>query len=155
MGITFHCEYCGKKIQAPNEAGGKWGKCPACSHKLYVPASDVGDTAATDPDVLAVWKWNDERNWRVLPKFSVDLNAAFAAAGKVELFSEDKFSAVLKQYPAAEELWCVAWEDDAAQDGYQAVHKDTPALAICAAILFYNLALRVFPFLPGVVDETR
>ncbi|MCJ7623304.1 MAG: polysulfide reductase NrfD [Anaerolineaceae bacterium] len=27
--------------------------------------------------------------------------------------------------------------------------------SICAAILFYNLALRVFPFLPEVADETR
>ena len=37
MAITFHCEHCGKKIEAPNSAGGKWGKCPACHNKLYVP----------------------------------------------------------------------------------------------------------------------
>jgi hypothetical protein len=37
MPITFHCEYCGKKIEAPDSAGGKWGKCPACHNKLYVP----------------------------------------------------------------------------------------------------------------------
>ncbi len=37
MSITFHCEYCGKKIEAPDSAGGKWGKCPACHNKLYVP----------------------------------------------------------------------------------------------------------------------
>ena len=37
MTIAFHCEYCGKKIEAPNSAGGKWGKCPACHNKLYVP----------------------------------------------------------------------------------------------------------------------
>lgn len=37
MSITFHCEYCGKKIEAQDNAGGKWGKCPACHNKLYVP----------------------------------------------------------------------------------------------------------------------
>lgn len=40
MGIAFNCEYCGKKIQAPDNAGGKWGKCPACHNKLYIPAPD-------------------------------------------------------------------------------------------------------------------
>jgi hypothetical protein len=39
MGISFHCEHCGKKIEAPDTAGGKWGKCPACHKKVYVPAS--------------------------------------------------------------------------------------------------------------------
>ncbi len=39
MGISFHCEHCGKKIEAPDTAGGKWGKCPACHNKVYVPAS--------------------------------------------------------------------------------------------------------------------
>jgi hypothetical protein len=37
MSITFHCEHCGKKIEAQDSAGGKWGKCPACHNKVYVP----------------------------------------------------------------------------------------------------------------------
>ncbi len=37
MAITIHCEHCGKKIEAPDSAGGKWGKCSACHNKLYVP----------------------------------------------------------------------------------------------------------------------
>ena len=37
MTITFHCEHCGKNIEAPDNAGGKWGKCPACHKKVYVP----------------------------------------------------------------------------------------------------------------------
>jgi len=37
MSITFQCEHCGKKIEAPDSAGGKWGKCPVCHNKLYVP----------------------------------------------------------------------------------------------------------------------
>jgi hypothetical protein len=43
MGISFHCEYCGKKIEAPDAAGGKWGKCPACRNKVYVPANNPPD----------------------------------------------------------------------------------------------------------------
>ena len=40
MSISFSCEFCGKKIQAPDTAGGKWGKCPACHNKLFVPPPD-------------------------------------------------------------------------------------------------------------------
>ena len=37
MSIIFNCEHCGKKIKSPDEAAGKWGKCPACHNKIYVP----------------------------------------------------------------------------------------------------------------------
>ena len=38
MGIKFHCEHCGKGIEAPDNSGGKWGKCPGCHNMVYVPA---------------------------------------------------------------------------------------------------------------------
>ena len=37
MPISFHCESCKKKIKAPDEGGGKWGSCPNCSHRCYIP----------------------------------------------------------------------------------------------------------------------
>ncbi len=37
MSISFHCESCKKKIKAPDETGGKWGKCPSCKHRCYIP----------------------------------------------------------------------------------------------------------------------
>lgn len=37
MPISFHCENCKKKITAPDSAGGKWGKCPFCNHRCYIP----------------------------------------------------------------------------------------------------------------------
>lgn len=37
MTIKLQCSLCGKKIEAPDSAGGKWGKCPACRNKIYVP----------------------------------------------------------------------------------------------------------------------
>ena len=40
MGISFNCEHCGKKIEAPDKAGGKWGRCPSCHNKVYVPGLD-------------------------------------------------------------------------------------------------------------------
>jgi len=49
MAITFHCEYCGKKIEAQDSAGGKRGKCPACHNKLYVPDLDSGDELKLAP----------------------------------------------------------------------------------------------------------
>ena len=49
MAIVFHCEHCGKKIEAPDTAGGKWGKCPACHNKLYVPALDTGEELKLAP----------------------------------------------------------------------------------------------------------
>ena len=49
MAITFHCEHCGKKIEAPDNTGGKWGKCPACHNKVYVPDSDAGEELKLAP----------------------------------------------------------------------------------------------------------
>ena len=37
MPISFGCEICKKKIKAPDGAGGKWGKCPHCGHRCYIP----------------------------------------------------------------------------------------------------------------------
>ncbi|MCD4699445.1 MAG: hypothetical protein K8R91_02600 [Phycisphaerae bacterium] len=38
MTITFQCEHCGKKIEAPDAMGGKRGKCPYCKQSNYIPA---------------------------------------------------------------------------------------------------------------------
>lgn len=43
MPISFHCEACKKKIKAPDQAGGKWGKCPYCNHRCYVPSPKRDD----------------------------------------------------------------------------------------------------------------
>ena len=43
MSISFHCESCKKKVKAPDEAGGKWGKCPYCNHRCYIPLPKSDD----------------------------------------------------------------------------------------------------------------
>ena len=37
MTISFRCEHCGKKVEAPDSAGGKRGKCPYCKLSNYIP----------------------------------------------------------------------------------------------------------------------
>ena len=37
MSISFKCECCEKNIKAPDNAGGKWGGCPHCGHRCYIP----------------------------------------------------------------------------------------------------------------------
>jgi len=49
MTITFNCEHCGKRIEAQDNARGKWGKCPVCHNKLYVPKSDSDEEIKLAP----------------------------------------------------------------------------------------------------------
>lgn len=37
MSIELHCPQCSKLIRAPDDAGGKKGKCPACGTTVYIP----------------------------------------------------------------------------------------------------------------------
>ena len=37
MSIELHCPKCSKLIRAPDNAGGKHGKCPYCQGKVYIP----------------------------------------------------------------------------------------------------------------------
>jgi phage FluMu protein Com len=46
MAITFRCEHCGMKVEAPDSAGGKRGKCPYCKQSNYIPSP------VSDQDVL-------------------------------------------------------------------------------------------------------
>jgi len=43
MSISFHCECCKKRIKAPDESGGKWGNCPYCNHRCYIPRPPAAD----------------------------------------------------------------------------------------------------------------
>jgi hypothetical protein len=61
MSIGFHCEHCGKRIEAPDDAGGKWGKCPCCHNKVYVPSKQPDEEMR-----LAPLDAEDERRKRQL-----------------------------------------------------------------------------------------
>lgn len=49
MAITFHCDHCGKKIEAGDSAAGKWGKCPSCGNKIYIPDLTTGEELQLSP----------------------------------------------------------------------------------------------------------
>ena len=69
MAIKFHCDHCGKKIEAPDTAGGKWGKCPACHNKVYVPQSQSAD----DPLTLAPVDETEEQKRQQLMRESFQI----------------------------------------------------------------------------------
>lgn len=43
MPISFHCQSCKKQIKGPDAAGGKWGRCPHCNHRCYIPTTKSDD----------------------------------------------------------------------------------------------------------------
>lgn len=51
MPIELHCPSCEKLIRAPDNAGGKHGKCPYCETKVYIPLppSDDDDEISIAP----------------------------------------------------------------------------------------------------------
>jgi DNA-directed RNA polymerase subunit RPC12/RpoP len=49
MSIVFHCEYCGKKVEAKDGSAGKRATCPACHNKVYVPSLDSDDELKLAP----------------------------------------------------------------------------------------------------------
>lgn len=49
MAITLHCEHCGKKVEAQDDAGGNWGKCPSCHNRIYIPDLGSGEELKLAP----------------------------------------------------------------------------------------------------------
>ncbi len=41
MPIEVHCNHCGKLVRAPDDAGGKHGKCPSCHQSVYIPTPET------------------------------------------------------------------------------------------------------------------
>ena len=65
MPITLHCESCKKKIIAPDNAGGKWGKCPFCNHRCYIP---MLETEEEEDLKLAPIDENEEKQYNQMMK---------------------------------------------------------------------------------------
>jgi len=41
MSIDLHCPGCAKLIRAPDNAGGRHGKCPYCGRSVYIPMPEA------------------------------------------------------------------------------------------------------------------
>ena len=63
MAIEFHCHYCGKLVKAPDEAGGKRGKCPFCKNILYIP---MADDQVEEVDLAPVDEEDERRRQQLL-----------------------------------------------------------------------------------------
>jgi len=52
MSIVFRCEHCGKKVTAPDDAGGRRGKCPGCAQYVFIPrpADQIEEIPLTPED---------------------------------------------------------------------------------------------------------
>lgn len=74
MSIEFNCPSCEKSIRAPDTAGGKYGKCPFCDVKVYIPSPPSADEEEIG---LAPVDEDEERRERELIRESVRYAAAF------------------------------------------------------------------------------
>ncbi|UCC30151.1 MAG: hypothetical protein JSU86_18375 [Phycisphaerales bacterium] len=72
MSIELHCPQCQKLIRAPEDAGGKRGKCPYCENSVYIPMpADEGEEIPLAPIDDA-----EERRAEELRRESVEYAAA-------------------------------------------------------------------------------
>jgi len=104
MPIKLHCNYCGKKIEAPDNAGGKWGKCPGCHNKVYVPLPTAADDelklTPVDEGELKRQRELLEETQRITRDILLEKNAAEAPApgGSVPDVSEEALSEHIIKY---------------------------------------------------------
>ncbi|MBN1457879.1 MAG: hypothetical protein JW912_08505 [Sedimentisphaerales bacterium] len=70
MSISFTCECCEKKIKAPDNAGGRWGSCPHCNHRCYIPLPHDDDEEELK---LAPIDANEESQYHEMMKETHDL----------------------------------------------------------------------------------
>jgi hypothetical protein len=99
--------------------------CPLCDDYRH-PSQEVEDWRSD-------WFWREPGNgpcWTKPKEFSRDLNTAFAAAEAFKLFDKDGYDAMLAK-DDVDGRWEVLW----ITDDVDSMQADTPALAICAAIL--------------------
>ncbi len=66
MAITFTCEHCGKQVKAPDEAGGRRGKCPYCQGSNYIPDPSVNEDIPLAPIDEEEERRRDEEERRLL-----------------------------------------------------------------------------------------
>lgn len=74
MSIEFNCPSCEKSIRAPDTAGGKYGKCPFCEVKVYIPSPPSPDDGEIK---IAPINEEEEQIERELIRESVRFAAAF------------------------------------------------------------------------------
>lgn len=105
MSIKFHCEHCGKRIDAPDSTGGRYGKCPACHNKVYVPQPEAEEE---ELHLAPIDETEEQRKRRLLAEsFQItqsilqEKNApevSLASAGPANDLDEDKLTEIIVRY---------------------------------------------------------
>ena len=148
MSIELHCTGCGKLIRAPEDAGGKKGKCPYCKQSVYVPAPPVDDGAIS----VAPIDEDDERRAEQLREESIRFAAnvdhdakGSAAAGAISPDAPPPDIPSVDEYvdiPTEVEQFVIAMRDSKLDEAQR-----------CATALKKN-AMRARDYVEGlVVDE--
>jgi len=83
MPIKFHCEHCGKTISAPDDAGGRKGRCPSCKAVVYVPAADVEEF-----ELAPIDEAEEQRRKRIIEESLRKEHDLLAAQGRREADAE-------------------------------------------------------------------
>jgi DNA-directed RNA polymerase subunit RPC12/RpoP len=70
MSISFKCQRCKKKIKAPDKDGGKYGQCPHCNYRCYIPSPPDEN----EPELkLAAIDENEESDYNEMMRNTHDL----------------------------------------------------------------------------------
>ena len=64
MPIVFHCDHCGKKIEAQDNVGGQWRNCPSCHNRIYVPS--ITEDNEDLPKLAPIDEPEEERTRRLM-----------------------------------------------------------------------------------------
>ena len=88
MSIELHCPHCNKLIRAPDEAGGKRGKCPYCKQSAYIPLPVAEDDVIT----LAPIDREDQRRAEELRQESARYAASMSREAKSRRGSDEPAS---------------------------------------------------------------
>ncbi len=107
MSIELHCPHCGKLIRAPDEAGGKRGKCPYCGNSAYIPTPAADDSGEIG---LAPIDEEDERHEEELRRESIAYTTALDKEAVVDADDESAGDAGARQPEIPGEVIDVAGE---------------------------------------------
>ncbi len=83
MTISFRCEHCGKRVNAPDSAAGKRGKCPYCKQGNYIPSPEAAEEDIPLAPIDQQQEKELEEKSRLLQQQEKDL---LADSGKGEQF---------------------------------------------------------------------
>lgn len=118
MSIELHCPQCSKLIRAPDDAGGKKGKCPACGTTLYIPQPVDDDELIPLAPVDPSDEEREERMRREASRYAAQLDKAEGGkAGDIgDALEDDEPPGEVVDVPTAVNNYILAMRDSNLDD---------------------------------------